>query len=115
VGVQGEIPLVSQVRGNDDFSTAGSPSRSPQCEQILMSRLTPPVKVRELICIKEEDYRYGLGTLTLRVTEVPEQLTNPEWVEIKGFEIAWNGERKTERYVTVRVSALRDPKSRVTG
>ncbi len=68
--------------------------------------MIPPVKVRDLIHLKEEDYCYGLGNLTLRVTEVPERLDDPEWIDIKGIEIRWNGDRGDERQVRVRVSAL---------
>lgn len=74
--------------------------------------MRPPVTVGELIRINEEDYCYGLGALTLHVTEVPARLQEPDWVDLRGIEIAWNGERRRERHVRIRVSALRNPRSR---
>ena len=68
--------------------------------------MIPPVRVRELIHLRPEDYEGGTTGLTLRVTAVPAELVDPDWVEIKGIEIRWNGDRGDERQVRVRVSAL---------
>ena len=76
--------------------------------------MKPPVSVGELVRLKEPDCCYGVGDLVLRVTGVPDRLTEPEWVDIRGFEVLWNGERGKERQVRARVRALRDPRSRET-
>ena len=72
--------------------------------------MIPPVNVGEFIRLKEPDYCYGRGDLVLRVTAVPARLVDPEWVDIKGIEIYWNGQRGNEREVRVRVAALRNPR-----
>jgi hypothetical protein len=71
-----------------------------------------PVNVGDLVRLKEPDYCYGVGDLVLRVTAVPERLTEPDWIEIEGVQILWNGDRGNGRHVRARVSALRDPRSR---
>jgi hypothetical protein len=74
----------------------------------------PPVKINDLIHLREADYCYGLGDLTLRVTALPERLPDPEWVDITGIEILWNGNHGNERTVRVRASALQQPRTRST-
>jgi hypothetical protein len=76
--------------------------------------MKPPVTVGEPIHIKEKDYYDDVGALTLRITEIPAQLRDPEWTDLRGIEIAWNGDRRGERQMRVRASALRDCRSRET-
>jgi hypothetical protein len=102
--------LVSELRGDDLRAAAPGDSWPGRATPVLM--IPPVVKAGELVRLKEPDYCYGLGDLVIRVTEVPAHLTDPEWVDIKGTEIAWNGATMQERQVTARVSALRDPRSR---
>lgn len=71
-----------------------------------------PIKVGDLVTLAEPDYCYGMGKLVLRITELPERLADPEWVDIRGIEIAWNGDRRKERQVRARISALRKPQNR---
>lgn len=70
-----------------------------------------PVKIGEVIHLQEADYCYGLGVLSLRVTKV-ERLSDPDWVDLEGIQIGWNGEAWGRRHARVRLSALRDPRSR---
>ncbi|MET7398006.1 hypothetical protein ABZS66_31400 [Dactylosporangium sp. NPDC005572] len=71
-----------------------------------------PVQVGDLLHLKEPDYCYGTGNLTLRVTSEPAALPDPEWVDVTGVEIFWNGQRGTERQVRVRRSALDHARTR---
>jgi hypothetical protein len=72
------------------------------------------VEVGDLIHLKEPDYCYGAGDLTLRVTTEPQRLPDPEWVDLTGVQILWNGDHGDERRVRVRASALRHPRTRST-
>ncbi|HKX24251.1 MAG TPA: hypothetical protein VJM46_03355 [Candidatus Saccharimonadales bacterium] len=72
------------------------------------------VEVGDLIHLKEPDYCYGTGNLTLRVTADPVQSPDPEWVDVTGVEILWNGNHGNERQVRVRASALQHPRTRNT-
>lgn len=60
--------------------------------------------------VKVADYLYGLGTLALRVTAVevdPAQHRAMEWVNVNGIELYENGATGPERFVTIRVSAIK--------
>ena len=71
------------------------------------------IKVGDVIRVPAADYAYGLGVLTLRVTEVdPDPHPNLEWLRVKGTEIRWDGTDGRQRDVLVRVSALRRPPPR---
>lgn len=70
-----------------------------------------PVSVGELLYLREPDYKFGTGDVTLRVTAV---IDGPDsgWIELRGFEIGWNGSRGTERTIYVSMEALRLPRTR---
>jgi hypothetical protein len=76
--------------------------------------MVPPVKVGDLVHLREPDYCYGVGDLALRVTAAPERLPDPEWVDLTGTEILWNGNHGNERKIRVRTSALNSPRTRNT-
>ncbi|WP_432829334.1 hypothetical protein [Dactylosporangium sp. CA-092794] len=76
--------------------------------------MVPPIKAGDLLSLREPDYRYGAGELTLRVTVPPVESPDPEWMTLTGVEILWNGDRGRERQVAVRTSALHDPRMRTT-
>ena len=76
--------------------------------------MKPPVQVGDLIHLAEEDYCYGRGMLTLRVIAVLTPSQEGEWIDLHGIEIAWNGDRRGERRVSVRVAALKDARQRNT-
>jgi hypothetical protein len=69
----------------------------------------PPVRVGDVLVLSEEDYRFGLGPLTIRVTAIlqVQQLADGPWVYLRGVPIAWNGHEEESRQVLVRLSALR--------
>ena len=70
--------------------------------------MTTPVKVGDVIRVREPDYCYGLGDLVLRITAfVGSDVADPEWVTLKGIELAWNGTDRGERVALVRRSAIR--------
>jgi hypothetical protein len=56
----------------------------------------------------EEDYRFGVGPLVLRVTEVLEmqRLSDGPWVAVRGVTITWDGRDGDERQVLVRLDAI---------
>jgi hypothetical protein len=61
----------------------------------------------QVLKIPEADYLYGVGVLTLRVTDVRGEVDpRLRWLRIRGVEILWNGQEGAEREVMVRVSAL---------
>ncbi len=59
-----------------------------------------------MILLEEADYRYGIGSLKLRVVEVATLHARAEWVGVRGVEIRWNGSEGAAREVLVRVAAL---------
>lgn len=64
----------------------------------------------DVISVPEADYMYGLGTLTMRVTSVPDEVTRQpvhEWVRLTGVVIRWDGTDGEHREAVVRVAALR--------
>ena len=67
-----------------------------------------PVRPGEVLRLREEDYMYGLGPLTLRVTAVHhvQRLPDGPWVFLRGVELAWCGRELDERDVLVRAAAL---------
>jgi hypothetical protein len=56
----------------------------------------------------EDNYRYGLGELVLRVTAVRnvQQLADGDWLTVVGVQIGWNDADVGEREVLVRLSSL---------
>jgi hypothetical protein len=68
--------------------------------------MTLPIRAGDVVHLAEPDYRFGRGRLTLRVTGPPLSTPEPEWVELHGIEVAWNGREVGERVVQVRVAAL---------
>jgi hypothetical protein len=70
-----------------------------------------PIKVGDTITIKEADYYFGSGDLTLRITGLPpDHLPDgSDWVQITGVQIAWNGQEIGERTALVRTAALKPP------
>jgi hypothetical protein len=76
-----------------------------------MNRARAPVRPGDVIRVGEPDYRYGVGLLILRITEVGEleQRSGGAWVHLHGVELRPDGgARESEsRPVVVRVSAGR--------
>ena len=70
-----------------------------------------PVRIGELLYLHEGDYRYGRGRLWLRVTAIIDTTTDPDWIQLRGIQLAWNGARLAERTAWVRTQALTDPKT----
>lgn len=64
------------------------------------------LKVGELLYLLDADWRYGSGTLSLRVTEILDQQAEAGWVHVKGYPIAPDGRRLAERPLWVSEAAL---------
>jgi hypothetical protein len=62
----------------------------------------------EVLTIQENDYRFGLGELVMRVvrTGAVVRLDDGEWLTVAGVQIAWNGADVAELEVLVRLSSL---------
>ena len=72
----------------------------------------PPVRVGQVLRLAEEDYRFGIGPLTLRVTGLlhVQELSDGPWLYLRGVTIRWDGSEGEPRQVLVRLAALRrDP------
>ncbi|GAB1693390.1 hypothetical protein [Krasilnikovia sp. M28-CT-15] len=70
----------------------------------------PQISVGDVIHAAEPDYRYGRGTLRLRVTAVGAVRREPDgsWQELEGHEIFWNGDTDQRvRHAMVRLRAVR--------
>nr|MDT0663288.1 hypothetical protein [Micromonospora sp. DSM 115978] len=73
------------------------------------ARPTAMPKVGDVLRLRESDYCYGTGPLTLRVTEMaPDTALHPalEWLSLRGVEIGADGGPGPERHVLVRTAAL---------
>lgn len=77
----------------------------------------PPVRVGQVLRLAEEDYRFGVGTLTLRVTGLlhVQELDDGPWLYLRGTAIRWDGGDGESRQVLVRLSALRGGASSTPG
>jgi hypothetical protein len=68
------------------------------------------VEPGEIVTVPEWAYKYGTGSLTLRVTRVRRDLLDfygGEWVWLQGHERLWDGsEAGEERSFLVKVAAL---------
>ncbi|WP_426503002.1 hypothetical protein ACPPVO_36000 [Dactylosporangium sp. McL0621] len=71
-----------------------------------------PVRVGDVLRLREADYRFGVGNLRLRVTAAPAESPEPGWMTVTGMEILWNGKPGTERQVHIPVEVLHDPRIR---
>lgn len=62
----------------------------------------------EVLTIREDDYRDGIGDLALRVTAIGGVtiLDGGEWLTVVGVQIAWNGADAGELQVAVRMRSL---------
>ena len=70
-------------------------------------------KVGDIVALAESDRCYGVGTLTLRITDIGVDLARHpglEWVRIHGVQLLPDGGEGEERSVLVRVTALRGHK-----
>jgi hypothetical protein len=69
----------------------------------------PPIKVGDVLRLAEEDYRFGVGPLTLRVTALlhVQELQDGPWLYVRGVVVRWDGSDGGVRQVVVRLSALR--------
>ena len=68
----------------------------------------PPVRVVQVLRLAEEDYRFGVGPLTLRVTGLlhVQDLVDGPWLYLRGTTIRWDGMDGEPRQVLVRLTAL---------
>jgi hypothetical protein len=62
----------------------------------------------DVLRIHEDDYRFGLGELVLRVTSVrgAQKLDDGDWLTVAGVEVGRNGIDVGEREILVRLSRL---------
>jgi transcriptional regulator with XRE-family HTH domain len=81
------------------------PQLAPVRTALLM---TGPIQPGLVLKIPEADL-YGLGDLVLRVTEVRtmQQMSDGDWLKLKGVQLAWNGTELREREVLARLSGLK--------
>jgi hypothetical protein len=67
--------------------------------------------VGQEIYLAEADYRYGVGPLRMRVTEVLNTVMerDGQWINVRGTIIRSGGSCGPDRFAYLRVSALRKP------
>ena len=78
----------------------------------------PALAVGDVIHVAEPDYRYGVGDLYLRITQLPPGGSDPdaEWGDVFGVDVRYDGTTGHERRVTVRLAAVRvTPRDQLTG
>lgn len=65
-------------------------------------------KPGDVLKIHEDNYRFGLGELVLRVTAVRsvQRLPDGDWLTVAGVQVGWKGADVGEREVLVRLSSL---------
>lgn len=70
----------------------------------------PPCQPGDVLELAEEDYRFGTGPLTLRVTGLihVQEIDQEPWLYVRGQQIGWQG-AETPRQVLVRLAALTTP------
>lgn len=70
--------------------------------------LDPAAVLGKVLNLSEEDYRFGLGPLTLRVTRVLhwQELADGPWLYVRGVALRPDGSDGGSRQVLVRLSAL---------
>jgi hypothetical protein len=68
----------------------------------------PAAWLGRVLRLSEEDYRFGLGPLTLRVTGLlhVQELADGPWVYLRGITIRGDGSDGESRQVLVRLSGL---------
>lgn len=75
-----------------------------------MTTPAPPAP-GEVLQLGEDDYKFGVGTLTLRVSAAlrVERHADGLWLAVRGVEIRWDGTDGKTRDVLVRMTALSRP------
>jgi hypothetical protein len=68
---------------------------------------------QETVTLRDDDYRYGAGPLTLRLEHVdrgrPLRIDGDDWYVVIGVEIGWDGDDRDRREVLVRAGRLPPP------
>ena len=59
-----------------------------------------------VVILAEDDHRYGLGPLRLRVEQITPLRSEPGWALITGARIGDNGQTQTPFELVVRIHAL---------
>lgn len=70
------------------------------------------VKPGEVVALKDEDYKYGIGPLNLRILRVRDDLSayyDGEWIWLEGVELNPDGSAGPFRQALVRASVLTTP------
>jgi hypothetical protein len=67
-----------------------------------------PVRVGDVLELAEEDYRFGVGPLKIRVTALlhVQDLGDGPWLYLRGVPIGGDGREGEPRQVLVRLAAL---------
>ena len=67
-----------------------------------------PVSVGDELRLRDEDYRYGVGPLRLRVSAVHEvqQLQDGPWLRVRGTVLSSDGRELNERETVVRLATM---------
>ena len=80
-----------------------------------MSGSPAPPAVGDLLMLTEAEYKFGTGTLRLRVIKVSDRQPEPGWIPITGIEIRWDGSRGDRRQVSINANVVERAKARARG
>ena len=73
-----------------------------------MTRMAP-VRAGDVIQLAEPDYCYGIGSMTLRITNVHGlvYLNDEPWAIVDGVPLWSDGFEEEERYAQIRIAGIR--------
>ncbi|WP_433221316.1 hypothetical protein ACQP00_20305 [Dactylosporangium sp. CS-047395] len=71
-----------------------------------------PVRVGDVLFLRDADYRYGAGDLRLRVTVAPVESPEPGLMVVTGVPVRPRGRDGVERRVYVVAEVLQSPRVR---
>lgn len=67
-----------------------------------------PVNVGDVLTLQKQDYKFGLGPITVRVVGVVRivHLQDGPWLQVQAMQLHDNGSDWQRRFILVRLSAL---------
>jgi hypothetical protein len=72
-----------------------------------------PVDVGAVLTLPEEDYKFGRGSIAIRVLGVLQvvRLRDGRWLQVQAMQLRGNGTDWQRRFLLIRLAALSRPRS----